>query len=67
MDEIRASRLLTEVQLDELREPEEFEPEFRLLEFGERRPVETASVAREGQGAFRARLLAVQLALCHHR
>ncbi len=56
-DEARASRLLAEIQLDGLTEPEEFAPDFEPLEADERRLVESLAVAREGQGAFRARLL----------
>ncbi len=56
-DPSRASRLLGEIQLDAQLEPEDFASRFEPLDIDERE-LATASVhRREGQGAFRARIL----------
>ncbi len=61
-DPARASRLLAEIRFDHgegesLVLPPEFSEAFQPLEIDERRWRETMRVAREGQGAFRLRLL----------
>lgn len=56
-DDARASRLLAEIQLDGLEEPEELRPDFELVDVDERVLADSQIVVRQGQGAFRARLL----------
>lgn len=56
-DAARASRLLAEIQADSLNEPEDFAPRFEPLEVDERILAAANVHRREGQGAFRARLL----------
>lgn len=57
-DPAAVRRLLDEIAFDEATLPDELREEpFRLLEADERRLVEARSARREGQGAFRARLL----------
>lgn len=61
-DPARVSRLLAEIRFDHgegetLVRPPEFQETFRPLDFDERVWRETLRVAREGQGAFRLRLL----------
>jgi putative restriction endonuclease len=56
-DSARASRLLAEIEFDHLGVPEEFVPEFRPLDVDERQLVLARTRKREGQGAFRSRLL----------
>lgn len=51
-------RLTDEIAFDEAALPDELRDEpFRLIEADERRIIQSRSVQREGQGAFRARLL----------
>ena len=56
-DPVRASRLLGEILYDHLEPPAELVQPFELVDVDRRRLVESRSVAREGQGTFRARLL----------
>jgi putative restriction endonuclease len=56
-DSVRASRLLAEIEYDHLGVPEEFVPEFRPMEVDERQLVIAQSYKREGQGAFRSRVM----------
>lgn len=56
-DPARASRLLSELDYDAVVAPEEFAPSFELVDADERQLVLARSVLREGQGAFRTRLL----------
>ena len=63
-DAARASRLLGEIQYDEVVAPEEFAPRFELVDADERQLVLARSVRREGQGAFRARLLSAYDGCC---
>ncbi len=56
-DAARASRLLSEIEYDHLRPPEDFAATFEPLEMDERQIVQARSIRREGQGAFRSRLL----------
>ncbi len=53
----RASRLLSEITLDRSDLPEEFAEEFSLVDVDDRQLVLAQSRKREGQGAFRSRLL----------
>ena len=53
----RASRLLGEIQFDHQAPPEEFGEDFTPLDTDERRIRLSRAKQREGQGAFRARLL----------
>jgi putative restriction endonuclease len=53
----RADRLLAEIAVDAQPIPEEFAPAFEPLYVDERQVALQESVAREGQGAFRLRLL----------
>ncbi|MFN0242224.1 MAG: HNH endonuclease [Planctomycetota bacterium] len=56
-DPSRADRLLREIEFDHHVEPEEFAPSFQLVDV-DSRAIESAQIyRREGQGAFRARLL----------
>ncbi len=56
-DSARASRLLGELAYDSVAAPEDLAPQFQLVDADERE-FDSATVAkREGQGAFRARLL----------
>jgi putative restriction endonuclease len=56
-DLVHSSRLLGEIQFDHQGIPEEFEAHFELIETDERALRLAASRPREGQGAFRSRLL----------
>jgi len=57
-DEIRASRLLSEMQYDNLVTPDELADEnFEPLDVDERELVDATSRKRVGQGTFRSRLL----------
>jgi putative restriction endonuclease len=63
-DALRASRLLGEIAHDHLRVPEDLAEEFLPLDFDERELVQTEARLREGQGTFRARLLAAYGGRC---
>lgn len=54
---VRVSRLRAELEYDAVVAPEEFAPRFELVDADERQLVLARSVLREGQGAFRTRLL----------
>lgn len=56
-DPARVSRLMAEIQLDSMSEPEDFAETFQPLEIDDREIVLARSRARVGQGAFRSRLL----------
>jgi putative restriction endonuclease len=56
-DAARATRLIGEIQLDSLREPEEFVEHFELVDADERAIVLARTRPRAGQGSFRTRLL----------
>ena len=56
-DPARSSRLLGEIQFDHQGVPEEFERSFELIKADERTLRLAANRPREGQGAFRTRLL----------
>jgi len=56
-DANRASRLLGEIQLDALGEPEDFASQFEPLDIDERELAAASVHYREGQGAFRTRIL----------
>jgi putative restriction endonuclease len=56
-DEIRASRLLAEIQHDHLAEPEDLADRFELIDADERQVIAAQTKPRIGQGAFRTRLL----------
>ena len=56
-DPVRVSRLLGEIQLDGLRCPEDLQEDFELVDADSRQVALSATAVREGQGAFRARLL----------
>jgi putative restriction endonuclease len=58
-DAARASRLLSEIQYDQMREPEDFADEFQLVEADERTVLLASTKPRVGQGTFRTRLLDV--------
>jgi predicted restriction endonuclease len=63
-DPARASRLLAELDYDAVVAPEEFAPSFELVDADERQLVLAKSVCREGQGAFRTRLLSAYDGRC---
>jgi putative restriction endonuclease len=63
-DPARASRLLAELDYDAVVAPEEFAASFELVEADERQLVLAKTVLREGQGAFRTRLLSAYGARC---
>ena len=63
-DPVRASRLLAELEYDAVVAPEEFAPSFELVETDERQLVLAKSFLREGQGAFRTRLLSAYRNRC---
>jgi putative restriction endonuclease len=56
-DAARASRLLAEIQFDQMRPPEDFAEEFEPVEADERTVRIAETKPRVGQGAFRARIL----------
>jgi putative restriction endonuclease len=56
-DPARASRLLAELEYDAVVAPPEFAPQFQLVDTDERQLVLARTASRQGQGAFRARLL----------
>lgn len=56
-DPARASRLLGELAYDSVAAPADLAPQFELVDVDEREFESTTSAKREGQGAFRARLL----------
>ena len=53
----RAALLMDQIALDAATPPEEFAPEFELVDADNRLWVESRAVQREGQGTFRLRLL----------
>ena len=56
-DPARASRLMAEIQFDHLDVPADLGPRFEPLDADERQLVLSRTIQRQGQGAFRARLL----------
>jgi len=56
-DRGRAALLMDQIALDAATPPEEFAPEFELVDADNRLWVESRAVQREGQGTFRLRLL----------
>jgi putative restriction endonuclease len=63
-DPERSALLLGEITADQQERPAEFVDRFSLIETDDRRFVGTDVVRREGQGAFRARLLDVYQRQC---
>lgn len=63
-DAAHASRLYAELEYDAVVVPEEFMPRFELVDADERQLVVAKTVRREGQGAFRARLLSAYGGAC---
>jgi len=60
----KADLLLRQIQLDQHVAPEEFAPEFSLVDIDEREIVSAESKQRVGQGAFRSRLLTAYQGRC---
>ena len=63
-DPARAARLLAEIAADHAAPPPELGPTFDLVETDDRRLIEARQKRREGQGAFRARLLTAYDGAC---
>ncbi len=63
-DPTRATQLLTEISADHSAVPEDFAAQFDLVDVDEREVVLARMRQREGQGAFRARLLDAYGARC---
>jgi len=58
-DAARASRLLSEIQYDQMREPDDLANEFQLVDADERTVLLASTKPRVGQGTFRTRILDV--------